>query len=83
MNVNLGAYYEQKLQEIMAKGVASNKTEALRMAVIAYERMLEAEEERLVVQRIAKDEERWKKTGAKWTSFDEVLRRNKMDKKDL
>jgi len=52
MNVNIGEYYEAKLRQFIAKGVASNKTEALRMAITAYERQLADEEESMVVAKL-------------------------------
>ena len=44
MNINLGDYYEQKLEKILRMGVATNKTEALRQAIVNYERQLDEEE---------------------------------------
>lgn len=48
MNVNLGTPYEAIIQEIINKEYAGNQTEVIRQALIAYERMLEEEEVRLV-----------------------------------
>ncbi|MBS3069350.1 hypothetical protein J4441_03210 [Candidatus Micrarchaeota archaeon] len=83
MNVNLGEYYEMKLRRLIVKGIAANKTEVLRMAVTAYERQIEEEEERLVVAKAAEEEARWKNRGRKSISFDELLRRNGIDKGKL
>ncbi len=83
MNVNIGDYYEAKLARLIARGVAANKTEALRQAVTAYERQLEEEEATLVLERIHEDEARWAKSKAKWTSLDDLLREHKIDKSKL
>ena len=81
MNVNIGEYYEAKLRAIISRGVASNKTEALRMAINAYERQLEEEHEQMVLERIEKDYAKMDKT--KFISFDELLKEAKIDKNKL
>ena len=48
MNVNLGAPYEQIIKRIIEREYAGNMTEAIRQALIVYERELEEEEIRLV-----------------------------------
>lgn len=48
MNVNLGAPYEAIMQKFIERGYAGNQTEVLRQALVAYERMVEEEEVRLV-----------------------------------
>ena len=48
MNVNLGVPYEAIVEKIIEKGYAGNQTEVIRQALLAYGRMLEEEEVRLV-----------------------------------
>lgn len=81
MNVNIGEYYEAKLRAMIARGVAANKTEAMRMSVLAYERQLEEEEERMVAARL--DEEIPKLDRKKFVSLDAVLKENGLDRKKL
>jgi len=81
MNVNIGEYYEAKLRAIIARGVAANKTEAMRMSVLAYERQLEEEEERMVAARL--DEEIPRLDRKKFVSLDTVLKENGLDRKKL
>ena len=81
MNINIGDYYEAKLRAIISRGVAANKTEALRMAVVAYERQLGEEEERMVAAKL--DEEIPALDRKKFVSFDTVLRENRLDRKRL
>jgi len=81
MNVNIGEYYEAKLRALIARGVAASKTEALRMAVLAYERQLDEEEERMVVQRLEEEAPRLDKR--KFKSLDAVLAQNGIDRKKL
>ncbi|HIH09411.1 MAG TPA: hypothetical protein HA254_01955 [Candidatus Diapherotrites archaeon] len=46
--VNLGTPYEVAIEKIIEKGYAGNQTEVIRQAIMAYERMIEEEEVRLV-----------------------------------
>ena len=48
MNINLGVPYEVIVNKAIEKGYAGNQTEVIRQALLAYERMLEEEEVRLV-----------------------------------
>jgi Arc/MetJ-type ribon-helix-helix transcriptional regulator len=48
MNVNLGAPYEAAIKAIIEKGYAGTQTEAIRQAILAYERMIKEEEQTLV-----------------------------------
>lgn len=48
MNVNLGVPYEAIVNKAIEKGYAGNQTEVIRQALLAYERMLEEEEAKLV-----------------------------------
>jgi len=83
MNVNIGGYYEAKLARLIRFGVAANKTEALRMAVVAFERQLEDEEERLVVAKLLEEEPARKAARSKNISFDRLLKENGLDKRKL
>ena len=48
MNISIGPPYEAAIKRIIEKGYAGNQTEVIRQAILAYERMLEEEELRLV-----------------------------------
>jgi len=48
MNISLGAPYEAAIKAIIEKGYAGTQTEAIRQAILAYERMIEEEELTLV-----------------------------------
>ncbi len=48
MNVSLGVPYETIIKKAVEKGYAGNQTEVIRQALLAYERMLDEEEVRLV-----------------------------------
>lgn len=48
MNVNIGTPYELIIQKIIEKEYAGNQTEAIRQALLAYNRMLDEEEAALV-----------------------------------
>jgi len=48
MNVNLGVPYEAIVEKAIDKGYAGNKSEVIRQALLAFDRMLEEEEVRLV-----------------------------------
>jgi Arc/MetJ-type ribon-helix-helix transcriptional regulator len=48
MNVNLGAPYVAIINKIIERGYSGNQTEAIRQALLAYNRELEEEEVRLV-----------------------------------
>ena len=48
MNVSLGVPYETIIMKAVEKGYAGNQTEVIRQALLAYERMLDEEEVRLV-----------------------------------
>ena len=47
-NVNLGAPYEQIIQNIIDREYAGNATEAIRQALLMYQKKLDEEEEELV-----------------------------------
>jgi len=48
MNVNLGTPYESILKKIIEKGYAGNQTEAIRQALIEFDRKISEEEVALV-----------------------------------
>ena len=48
MNINLGTPYEIIVKKIIEKEYAASQTEAIRQALIVYERVLDEEEVRLV-----------------------------------
>ncbi|MBM3228869.1 hypothetical protein FJZ26_00400 [Candidatus Parvarchaeota archaeon] len=81
MNVNIGDYYEMKLRRIIARGVAANKTEALRMAVNAFEQQLKDEEETLVLAKLQEEDKHLDR--GKAITLDQLLKENKMNRKDL
>lgn len=81
MNVNIGEYYEAKLRAIIARGVASNKTEALRMAINAYEKQLEEEHEILVVEKLRKEVSGLKNED--FVPLEQVLKEAGIKKEDL
>ena len=53
MNINLGTPYEAAIEKIIEKGYAGNQTEVIRQAIMAYERMIDEEEVKLVNKAIA------------------------------
>jgi len=48
MNVNLGNPYEAIIKKVIEKEYAGSQTEVIRQALLAYERMLDEDEFRLV-----------------------------------
>jgi len=83
MNVNIGEYYEMKLRNLIQKGVAANKTEAMRMAIVAYERQIEDEEAQMVIDKIEEEKAALGGKKEKWHTLDEVFRQNKIDRSKL
>ncbi|MFH1307087.1 MAG: hypothetical protein ABIH83_05555 [Candidatus Micrarchaeota archaeon] len=81
MNVNIGDYYEAKLAHIIARGVAANKTEALRMAITAYERQLEEEGERMAVEKLRGEVKNIDES--ELMSLDDTLKKFKIKRKEL
>ena len=72
MNINLGKYYSHKLERLVTLGVASNKTEALRLAILSFERQIGEEEANMVLERISEDKTRWKQANTR-TKFRKFL----------
>ena len=83
MNVNLGDYYEMKLRNLIAKGIASNKTEAMRMAITAYERQIEDEEAQMVIDRVAEEKAVLGGKKEKTISLDEFFKKHGIDKNKI
>ncbi|RLG19074.1 hypothetical protein DRN67_03575 [Candidatus Micrarchaeota archaeon] len=73
MNVNLGAPYESILKRIVEKGYAGNQTEAIRHALIEFERKMEEEEVRLVSRGVEYEMEQM--AGKKWISMKKVMKK--------
>ncbi len=48
MNIDLGPPYEAAIKRIIEKGYAGTRAEAIRQAILAYDRMIEEEEQTLV-----------------------------------
>ncbi len=48
LNVNLGVPYEAIVNKVIEKGYAGNQTEVIRQALLAYDKLVEEEELRLV-----------------------------------
>ncbi|MFH0922833.1 MAG: hypothetical protein V1811_02125 [Candidatus Micrarchaeota archaeon] len=75
VNVNLGAPYENAIQEIISKGYAGTQTEAIRQAILAYKRDLDEEEElRLVHKAVETQMQKIKAGKAKTHSFKKVMK---------
>jgi Arc/MetJ-type ribon-helix-helix transcriptional regulator len=77
MNVNVGAPYEAIIQKIIEKEYAGNQTEAIRQALMAYERQLEEEEKRLVAKAVEIEIQEVKNGNIKTKSFEEVKKKFK------
>lgn len=72
MNVNLGAPYEAILQRIIEKEYAGNQTEAIRQALVVYERQIEEEEMRLVHKAVEIEMEEIRSGKVKTIPWEEV-----------
>jgi Arc/MetJ-type ribon-helix-helix transcriptional regulator len=55
VNVILGAPYEAAIKRIIASGYAGSQTEVIRQSILAYEKVLKAEEMRLVGKGVEAD----------------------------
>jgi len=55
VNVILGAPYEAAIKRIIARGYAGSQTEVIRQSILAYEKVLKAEEMRLVGKGVEAD----------------------------
>jgi len=77
MNVNVGAPYEAIIQKIIEKEYAGNQTEAIRQALLAYERQIEAEEKELVAKAVHIEIEELEARNAKTKSHAEMKKKFK------
>jgi Arc/MetJ-type ribon-helix-helix transcriptional regulator len=77
MNVNVGAPYEAIIQKIIEKEYAGNQTEAIRQALMAYERMLDEEEKMLVAKAVETEMQEVRAGSIKTRSFKEMKKKFK------
>ena len=77
MNVNVGTPYEAIIQKIIEKEYAGNQTEAIRQALLAYERILEDEERKLVQKAVEVEIAEYKAGNTKAKSFEEMKKKFK------
>ena len=75
MNINLGTPYEQKIRKIIEKGYAGNQTEAIRQALIEFDRKIGEEEASLVHKAVELEMQRIDSGEAKTYSWDEVKKK--------
>jgi Arc/MetJ-type ribon-helix-helix transcriptional regulator len=78
MNVNLGTPYESILRRIIEKGYAGNQTEAIRQALMEFDRKIEEEEAALVHKVVEFEMQRIDSGEAKTYSWDEVKKKAKI-----
>ncbi|MCC7552044.1 hypothetical protein KO317_00055 [Candidatus Micrarchaeota archaeon] len=72
MNVNLGEPFEVLLRKIVRKGYAGNQTEAMRQAIMAYDRQIEEEEAELVYKAVKFEMQEFKSKKTKGYSLEEI-----------
>jgi Arc/MetJ-type ribon-helix-helix transcriptional regulator len=72
MNISIGSPYEAVIKRIIEKGYAGNQTEVIRQAILAYERMLEDEELKLVHRAVTVEVSEIKANKTPTHSFDEI-----------
>ena len=77
MNVDLGVPYETILKKVIEMGYAGNQTEAIRQALLNYERMLEEEEKELVAKAVKIEMGEVKAGNIKTKSFGEIKKKFK------
>lgn len=77
MNVSIGAPYEAIIQKIIEKEYAGNQTEAIRQALLAYERLLEEEEKMLVAKAVRIEIEELEAKKSKTISHEEMKKKFK------
>ena len=77
MNVNIGTPYESIIQKIIDKEYAGNQTEAIRQALLAYERILENEEQKLVKKAIEIEITESKANNDQGKTFEEMKKKFK------
>ena len=78
MNVNLGVPYEAIVDKAIEKGYAGNQTEVIRQALLAYERMLEEEEVRLVNKGIEFEMQQLKEGKIKTKNIEQLKKKYKL-----
>jgi len=78
MNVDLGVPYEAILKKAIEKGYAGNQTEVIRQALIAYERMLDEEEAKLVNKGIELEMQEIKEGKVKTKSLAAIKKKYKL-----
>ncbi len=72
MNISLGFPYEVAIQRIIRKGYAGNKTEVIRQAILAYERIPDEEELMLVHRAVTIEVREIEAEKTPSRSFDEI-----------
>ena len=75
MNVNLGVPYEAIVNKAIERGYAGNQTEVIRQALLAYERLLEEEEVRLVSKGIELEMQEIREGKAKTKSLAQIRKK--------
>jgi len=75
MNVNLGTPYEAIIHKIIEKEYAGNQTEAIRQALLAYERLIDEEEVVLVNKGIELEIEAIKTGKTKTKTLDQLKKK--------
>lgn len=78
MNVNLGVPYEVIVNKVIEKGYAGNHTEVIRQALLAYERIIEEEEVRLVNKGIELEMQEIKEGKIKTVSLETIKKEYKL-----
>ncbi len=78
MNVNLGTPYESILKKIIEKGYAGNQTEAIRQALIEFDRKISEEEVALVHKAVEFETIRVDSGEVKTYSWEEVKKKAKI-----
>ena len=75
MNVNLGSPYEAIVKKIIEKEYAASQTEAIRQALIVYERVLDEEEVRLVNKAIEMEMQEVRAGKVKMSTHEELKKK--------
>ena len=75
MNVNLGAPYEAIMQKLIEREYAGNQTEVIRQALVAYERIIDEEEVRLVNKGVEFEFNEFKQSKAKGITLQELKKK--------
>ncbi len=77
MNINLGIPYEAIVDKAIQKGYAGNRSEVIRQALLAFDRMLEEEEKELVAKAVEIEMGEVKAGRIKTKSFGEIKKKFK------